>query len=106
MEDIDQVSVTEIARYTIKTGTGDEFAERLASAVRELTSSSETLEVLLYRGVENSEDFRLVVTWTSIDAHLAWRNTEERSRFRGAIDELLAAPIEVAHFNGTRHKAG
>jgi len=71
--------VLEFARLTSPAGEGDELERRLKSAVEQLVADPETKKIEVFRGVEKPDEFTLMITWTSIDAHLKWRTTDRRA---------------------------
>ncbi len=100
------MSAIEIAHLTSLAGKGDEFEKQLTQAIEVLVEDSETQDIVLYRGIENPDQFTLLVTWTSVEAHEAWRAGDGRAKYRSYIENVLVLPIQVAHFNQVARRKG
>ncbi|MGH7862595.1 MAG: putative quinol monooxygenase [Candidatus Dormibacteraceae bacterium] len=98
------MSAVEFAHITSVPGQGDKFEEQLIKSLEVINESPQNHEIVVYRCIENPDQFRLLVTWDSVEAHLAWRDGEGRARYRAFIDDLLAGPIEVSHFTEVARK--
>ena len=92
------MTATEIVRVTCKAGAGADFAGVIGSAIDVILRNSECLRADVYRGIEDPDAFTMVIDWTSVDAHLRWRESEDMPEFRKHIADLLAKPNEMAHF--------
>lgn len=82
------MSVLEIARKLSLPGKGDELAKQLTLAIEELVAAKETIDIGVYRGIENQDEFTLLVSWTSVEAHKAWQASDSRARFRDRIGNI------------------
>jgi quinol monooxygenase YgiN len=92
------VTATEIVRVTCKPDHGSTFAGVIGTAIEVILRNSECLKADIYRGIEDPDTFTMVIEWTTVEAHLAWRESEDMPEFRGHIADLLAKPNEMAHF--------
>jgi heme-degrading monooxygenase HmoA len=91
------MSVLEIAHLTSPAGKGDDLERQLKSAVEQLVADPETKKVEVFRGVEKPDEFTLMITWSSIEAHQKWRTTDRRAKYREIVDPALGAPITAEH---------
>jgi quinol monooxygenase YgiN len=92
-----EVAITEIAE--LRAGDGDLMEQRLPAALAAMSKHPACEAVVGYRSVEKPDVFVLVIKWTSIDAHVGWRDSAERREYRAAIAELLVGSPSFSHYN-------
>lgn len=94
------MTVLEIAHITINPGSADEFIAAFREARHLLTDLAECHSVTMNRGIESPEDFRLLVVWDSVEAHIEkFRNDAERyGQWRSMIGKHFAEPPVVEHY--------
>lgn len=91
--------VTEIMKMFAKEGLGDELESALTDAVHLLTDHPECHGVRVYRQVEDPSVFVFEATWSSVEGHQAWADSDARLRFRERLGELRdSKPSELAHY--------
>lgn len=95
-----RMTVLEIAHITTKPGSEDAFVAAYREGRNLLTDLAECHSVTMTRGIESPSDFRLLVVWDSVEAHLEkFRNDEERyGQWRSLIGPHFAAPPVVEHY--------
>ncbi|HEY6794859.1 MAG TPA: antibiotic biosynthesis monooxygenase family protein [Kineosporiaceae bacterium] len=82
--------ILEIAVFTIKPGHADAFAAAYHRAAELIASSPGCLSTRMTRGVENPDEFTLLVEWETLEAHLeGFRGSDRFHRWRAAIGEHL-----------------
>lgn len=92
------MAVMEVAKIQCQEGRGDEFVERLKAGLAVQGADPECTEIFFQRKLENSDEFLLQLTWTSIPAHDAWR-TAHREEWRSHIVDLLdGLPQLLGHY--------
>jgi quinol monooxygenase YgiN len=77
-------------------------AERFEAAVAEarplFEASEDRLSFALERVIETPGSYRLVVGWSSVEAHMdRFRATENFQKWRALASSFFAAPPEVVH---------
>lgn len=92
------MSVVEFAWLSSRDGEGDAMERGFVAAVAELQGADGALHVAAHRCVEDGDRFLLEVQWTSVEAHMAYRETEGFQAFRSHIGGLLAGAPEFAHW--------
>jgi quinol monooxygenase YgiN len=95
------LSVVELARMRAREGRGDDFAPVLGRALSVHEAEPTCTEIHFYRGVEDPDLFLLALTWTSVEAHEAWRGSPGLERWRqllGDGDLLAERPSVLGHF--------
>jgi heme-degrading monooxygenase HmoA len=89
--------VLEIALFTVKPGHADQFAAAYAQAREMIASSPGCLSARMTRGIENPEQFTLLVEWETLKAHLeGFRESDRFTRWRGAVGPHLES-ADVRH---------
>jgi heme-degrading monooxygenase HmoA len=89
----------ERAELLIKDGSEEAFATVMAERGLPLLSSLEgASDVRLGRGVENPRKFMLLITWTSMDAHMAVTKLPVFETFRELIGPFTIGG-GMEHFN-------
>lgn len=100
------MGVRELAFLRASPATADELETKLGIAVGVLARSEFCLSVEVVRGVEEPTLFVLSVDWTSVEEHLAFRESELMAEYRSHVAGLLAGPPEYAHYRSTMALAG
>jgi heme-degrading monooxygenase HmoA len=93
------MSILEVVRSRAHEGRGAELAARLETAVPLLLDDPECLGVRVLHGIEEPDTVIAIIEWTSIEAHLRWRESEAAPAYRARIADLLGAPNEFGHYN-------
>jgi hypothetical protein len=78
------MSVLEVVRIVSKPGRGDEFAGRLESGLAVQAEDPECTHIVTRRSVERPNEYLLELTWTSVEAHVAWQEGN-RTRWRDGV---------------------
>jgi quinol monooxygenase YgiN len=92
------MSVLELARIGTRPGEGDALEARMQAAIDELGQAPGAVGARAYRCVEEPDAFVFAIEWDSVDAHLAYRESEAFGRYRAHIADLLGGPPEFAHW--------
>jgi quinol monooxygenase YgiN len=90
--------VTEVARFYAIAGKGDTFEEAVQEGLKVIQRQPAHVRSCLMRGVEEPDQFTLVVTWDNLEGKMAFRNGPEFPEWRKHINELMAKPPESAHW--------
>jgi heme-degrading monooxygenase HmoA len=91
--------LVERAELLIKDGCADDFAAAMAQRGLALLSGLDgTSDVRLGRGVENPRKFMLLITWATMDAHMAFANDPLSQEFRDLIGPFVIGG-GMEHFN-------
>ena len=91
--------LVERAELLIKDGCADAFATAMARRGLPLLSDLDgTSDVRLGRGVENPRKFMLLITWATMDAHIAFANDPLSQEFRDLIGPFVIGG-GMEHFN-------
>jgi quinol monooxygenase YgiN len=90
--------VMEIAAVTCTENAGDKFEEAVKDAIAVLTNDPDCHAASSYRCLERPDEFVLMVEWTSLQAHVAFRAKPEFGEYRAHIAHLFAAPPTFAHY--------
>lgn len=98
-------AVTEIATFTVKPGTQEEFATAIATAYQYLRSSPGYLSHELKQCVEQSDRYVLTIQWETLEAHtVTFRESENFQQWRACIGHHFAQPPEVLHYRPVADK--
>ncbi|MBP0623363.1 antibiotic biosynthesis monooxygenase family protein [Cupriavidus consociatus] len=90
--------IKEIAQITIKPGTEQEFEQGVNQAKPLFLRSRGCHGVQLFRSVESSEQYTLVVEWETLEDHMVhFRESSEFQQWRALVGGSLAAPPKVHH---------
>jgi len=90
--------VLEVAQFDITPGHEEQFVAAYRQARPLVASTPGCGSMRMTRGVESPTRFVLLVEWESVDAHQAFRASENFPRWRGLIGPHFAAPPAVEHF--------
>ena len=90
--------IREIATLTIDPAQAAPFEAAVSEAGPLFLSSPGCLEFALERVIENPGSYRLVVGWTSVEAHMEdFRSSVAFERWRALVGPFFTAPPEVVH---------
>ena len=90
--------IREIATLTIDPARAAEFEAAVAEARPLFEGSGDCLSFALERVIETPGSYRLVVGWTSVEAHMErFRESEAFQRWRDLAGPFFVAPPEVVH---------
>ena len=93
--------LVERAELLIKDGSEQAFATAMARRGVPLLSGLEgASDVRLGRGVENPRRFMLLITWATMEAHMAFANDPLSQEFRDLIGPFVIGG-GMEHFNMT-----
>lgn len=95
-----QMSVLEIAHFTVTPGSAPDFIAAYRQGRHLLTELAECRRVTMTQGIESPDTFRLLVEWDSVEAHVEkFRNDADRyGQWRGLIGPFFAEPPLVEHY--------
>lgn len=90
--------IREIATLTIDPSRATEFEAAVAEARPLFTASEDCLSFALERVVETPGSYRLVVGWTSVEAHMDdFRSSENFRKWRALGGPFFIEPPHVVH---------
>ncbi len=89
--------ITEIASITINPANAAAFEAAVAGAATAFQGTLGCHGMALERIIENPAEYRLLVRWDSVDAHLAFRETPAFQIWRSLAGPFFAAPPSVVH---------
>ena len=89
--------ITEIAQITIDPANAAAFEAAVAEAAPAFKGAEGCHGMSLERIVEDPAQYRLMVRWASVDAHMAFRATPAFQTWRGLAGPFFAAPPVVVH---------
>lgn len=92
------MTVTEKAEIVVVDGRADEFEAVLPKALQLLREPGGCNAVTAGRGVEHPGTFLLLITWASVETHLAFKETAAFGEFVGLVKEFFAAPPGAVHY--------
>lgn len=92
------MSVIEVARIRIRQGGGADFEAVVADAELLFRNAPGCLGMRLDRSIEEPLDYRLIVTWRTVDDHMVrFRSSSAYAKWRALAAPFFAAPPEVEH---------
>jgi quercetin dioxygenase-like cupin family protein/quinol monooxygenase YgiN len=90
--------VHEVARITVRPGREAQFEAAVAEAVPLFQRAEGARTLVLERSEEHPGEYRLVVSWDSIDDHMrTFRESPAFAKWRALIADCVAGPAEVEH---------
>ena len=89
----------EHALLMVSAGREDEFERAMATALPIIESAPDCHGAEVRRQEENGSIYLLLVRWTSVAAHQAFRATPLYDEWRHLTHPFYSAPISVTHFN-------
>jgi heme-degrading monooxygenase HmoA len=90
--------VIERAELLINDGQEDAFEAAFADARKHLEDAAGSRSVTIGRGVEHPSKYVLLIEWDSVDAHVAFTQTEAFGQFGGAVGQYFAGKPAMEHF--------
>jgi quinol monooxygenase YgiN len=90
--------VTEVARLYAVSGEGDAFEKAVQEGLKVIQRQPAHRRSCLMRGVEEPDQFTLMVVWENLEGKMAFRNGPEFPEWRKHISNLMAQPPESAHW--------
>jgi len=91
--------ILEHALITIRPGTGDDFEEALTRARPVISASHGFISLELHHGIEQPDQYLLLVEWESLDDHLVgFRASAAFTEWRALIGPFFESPPVVDHF--------
>jgi heme-degrading monooxygenase HmoA len=89
----------EHALLRIKDGQEKAFEESMAQALVFIESAPDCQGAEVRRQEEDPSRYLLLVRWTSVEAHMAFRETDLYEQWRLLTHHFYADPISVTHFH-------
>lgn len=91
--------VIEIADFSIRPGTEDEFAAAYRQARAQIAGASGFRSARMTRGIESPSRFVLIVEWDSVSDHTeGFRTSPAYRRWRELVGPYFAGDPSVEHF--------
>ena len=91
--------ILERALITVKSGQAEAFKQAFAKARPHIEGSKGCRKVEMRPGIENPEDFLLLVWWDTLEDHtVGFRGSALYTQWRGLVSEFFAQPPFVEHF--------
>lgn len=91
--------VIELVTLTVKTGEESAFESAMVRAKAVLLGAAGSHSVMLGRGVEAPSKYILQIEWDSVDAHVAFTQTEGIATFRSLVGPFFAEKPHMEHFS-------
>ncbi|HEY7930985.1 MAG TPA: antibiotic biosynthesis monooxygenase family protein [Acidimicrobiales bacterium] len=90
--------VLEHAVLTLRSGEAATFESNLEAALAIIEAAAGCLGAEVRREIEDPLTYLLLVRWTSVDAHLAFRETAHFAQWRALTWPHYATAPHVTHF--------
>jgi heme-degrading monooxygenase HmoA len=90
--------VLEVALIDVRPGSEESFAAdylRVRDAIRDSPGCS---SVRMTHGIESPSRYVLLVEWTSMEAHQAFRDSDKFAIWRGGVGPHFDGPPRIEHF--------
>jgi heme-degrading monooxygenase HmoA len=88
--------IVEIAKITLKTGSGDAFERAVANAAELFRRVPGCLGMQLLRPLEVRDSYRLVIEWRTLEDHVVhFRASAEFTEWRAIISPFLDGPLHI-----------
>lgn len=91
--------VIELVTLTVTSGKEADFESAMAKAKGVLLQAAGSRSALLARGVERPSCYILHIEWDSVDAHVAFTQTEGIATFRALVGPYFAEKPHMEHFS-------
>jgi heme-degrading monooxygenase HmoA len=91
--------IIERGALSIRPGAEADFEAAFPRARAVIAQADGVGEVSLARGIESPSTYLLLVQWSSVEHHMAFRESPLFAEWRAVIGEFFAAPPEVEHFD-------
>jgi quinol monooxygenase YgiN len=89
--------IAEIATLTIDPANAAAFEAAVTQAAAAFKSDPGCHGMALERIIEDPAQYRLLVQWDSVEAHMAFRDTPAFQIWRGLAGPFFVAPPSVVH---------
>lgn len=90
--------ILERALITVKPGQAEAFKAAFAKARPHIAGSKGCRKVEMRPGIENPEDFLLLVWWDTLEDHtVGFRESQAFQEWRAILGPLFASPPAVVH---------
>lgn len=90
--------IREIATIQIDPSRAEAFEAAVTEAEAHFRASLNCLEFSLHRGIENEREYRLIVGWTSVEAHMVdFRGSPGFAAWRTLASPFFVTPPLVEH---------
>ncbi len=90
--------ITEIAIITVDAARAADFELAVAKAAPLFQAAEGCHGMALERVIERAGQYRLVVQWDSLDAHMTgFRNSADFSRWRALAGPFFQGPVDMVH---------
>jgi heme-degrading monooxygenase HmoA len=90
--------VLEVALIDVQAGNEAAFEAGYRKVKSTLLNSDGLVSIRMTHGIETPTRFVLLVEWTSVEAHQAFRESDGFAIWRGGIGPHFAQPPHVEHF--------
>lgn len=91
--------ITEHALLYVTAGRESAFEASMLEALPVISSAPQCFGAEVRRQIEDRSVYLLLVRWESVEAHLAFRETELYARWKALTHHFYASPISVTHFD-------
>jgi heme-degrading monooxygenase HmoA len=92
--------ILERATFQIKQGSERKFEADFATAREIALESSGCISVHLHRGIEEPDQYLVLIEWESVDAHLrVFRKSEHFERWAALLRPHYAGPPSGEHYD-------
>jgi quinol monooxygenase YgiN len=95
--------ISDIASITIDPANAAAFEAAVAEAAPSFRSDTGCQGMALERIIEDPAQYRLLVQWDSVDAHMAFRETPAFQTWRGLAGPFFASAPSVVHSGSVDH---
>ncbi|MGA2293913.1 MAG: antibiotic biosynthesis monooxygenase family protein [Acidimicrobiales bacterium] len=89
----------EHALLRVSEGREEEFERSIVEALPVIESAPDCHGAEVRRQAEDGSVYLLLVRWSSVEAHMAFRRTELFDRWRGLTHHFYSEPPTVTHFH-------
>lgn len=87
----------ELAQMDVRPGTEVDFVRELQGVIALIAAAPGCHGVSLFRSLEHPSRFRLMVRWTRVEDHLAFRSSASVQLVRAVFARHVAARAETEH---------
>lgn len=91
--------ILEHAQLAVTPGRESQFEASMRAAFTIIESAPHCHGAEVRRQVEDGSNYLLLVRWSSLEAHLAFRATERFEQWRALTHPFYASPPLVTHFD-------
>jgi heme-degrading monooxygenase HmoA len=88
----------EHALLRVRPGEGADFEAAMREALPIIESADQCFGAEVRRQVEDGDVYLLLVRWSSVEAHLAFRATPLYEAWRALTHHFYLGPLSVTHF--------